>query len=67
LILVRLVGIEIILRLKQLLGKEVTSLRYEYPITQWNDVKGSKITWKDAFKIPLELLKIKNASKKTNL
>ena len=57
-----LFDVEIILRLKQLLGKEVTSLLYEYPISEWNDVKGSKITWKDAFKIPVELLRIKRNS-----
>lgn len=60
-----LFDVEIILHLKQLFGKEITSLLYEYPISQWNDVKGSKITWKDAFKIPMELLKIKVASKKS--
>ena len=52
-----LFDVEIILRLKQLLGKEVTSLLYEYPISEWNDVKGSKITWKDGgFRSRLSLL-----------
>lgn len=59
-----LFDVEIILRLKQLLGKEVTSLLYEYPINTWNEVEGSKITWKDSLKIPVELLRIKVASKK---
>jgi len=54
-----LFDVEIILRLKQLLGKEVTSLLYEYPINNWSEVEGSKITWKDGIKIPLELLRIK--------
>jgi len=54
-----LFDVEIILRLKQLFGKDVTSLLYEYPISQWNDVKGSKITWKDSVKVPIELSIIK--------
>lgn len=62
-----LFDVEIILRLKQLLRKEIVTLLYEYPINEWREVEGSKITWKDGIKIPLELLKIKNASKKTNL
>ncbi|KJS06968.1 MAG: hypothetical protein VR77_02965 [Flavobacteriales bacterium BRH_c54] len=59
-----LFDVEIILRLKQFLGKEVTSLLYEYPINNWSEVEGSKITWKDGIKIPLELFKIKVTSKK---
>jgi glycosyltransferase involved in cell wall biosynthesis len=59
-----LFDVEIILRLKQLLRKNVTSLLYEYPISEWNDVKGSKITWKDGIKIPLELWRIKINSQK---
>lgn len=54
-----LFDVEIILRLKQLLGKEVTSLLYEYPVSEWKAVDGSKITWKDGIKIPLELWRIK--------
>jgi len=60
-----LFDVEIILRLKQLLGKEVVTLIYEYPINEWKEVEGSKITWKDGIKIPLELLRIKVASKKS--
>ena len=60
-----LFDVEIILRLKQLLGKEVVTLLYEYPINEWREVEGSKITWKDSFKIPIELLKIKIVSKKS--
>ncbi|MBL1233372.1 MAG: glycosyltransferase family 2 protein [Flavobacteriales bacterium] len=59
-----LFDVEIILRLKQLFGKEITTLLYEYPVNAWSEVEGSKITWKDSLKIPLELLKIKIASKK---
>ncbi|MDT8411753.1 MAG: glycosyltransferase family 2 protein [Vicingaceae bacterium] len=60
-----LFDVEIILRLKQLLGKEVVRLLYEYPINTWNEVEGSKITWKDSLKIPLELLRIKIASRRS--
>lgn len=59
-----LFDVEIILRLKQLLGSDVTKLLYEYPINEWKEVEGSKITWVDGFKIPWELLRIKVASKK---
>lgn len=57
-----LFDVEIILRLKQILGKEVAKLLYEYPINEWKAVDGSKITWKDSFKIPVELLRIKRNS-----
>ncbi|MBW6483595.1 MAG: glycosyltransferase family 2 protein [Vicingaceae bacterium] len=59
-----LFDVEIILRLKQLLGKEINFQLYEYPINEWKEVDGSKITWKDGLKIPLELIKIKVASKR---
>jgi glycosyltransferase involved in cell wall biosynthesis len=60
-----LFDVEIILKLKQLLGKDVVTLIYEYPINEWKEVDGSKITWKDSVKIPIELLRIKIASKKS--
>ncbi|MCW8898672.1 MAG: glycosyltransferase [Flavobacteriales bacterium] len=57
-----LFDVEIILRLKKLLEKEVVRLLYEYPINEWKAVDGSKITWKDSFRIPVELLRIKRNS-----
>lgn len=54
-----LFDVEIILRLKQFLEKEINAQLYEYPINEWKEVEGSKITWKDSFKIPFELLKIR--------
>ena len=55
-----LFDVEIIMRLKFFLGLEDT-YRYisEYPISEWKEVKGSKLNWKDIYRIPIDLLKIK--------
>lgn len=58
-----LFDIEILLRLKSLLGKETMAFITELPLTSWNDVKGSKLKTKDAIQIPVMLLRIAFSSR----
>lgn len=58
-----LFDIEILLRLKSLLGKETMSYVTELPLSSWNDVEGSKLKTKDAIQIPVMLLRIAFSSR----
>ena len=54
-----LFDVELIFRLKKLfLNKDVSSLIYELPLTEWKDVAGSKLKFRDFLKAPIDLLKI---------
>ncbi len=55
-----LFDIEILARYIRQYGKEAAIRKvYEYPLCQWCDAKGSHLKFKDFFKAPMELLKIK--------
>jgi len=53
-----LFDIEIIARIRNLYPKEIENVLYEHPVTQWEDVGGSKLKLKHMIKVPVELLKI---------
>ncbi|MCC6690452.1 MAG: glycosyltransferase [Bacteroidia bacterium] len=55
-----LFDVEIIMRFKQL--AEEHTLRdsiSEYPVSVWKEVGGSKLNWKDVYRIPLDLYRIR--------
>jgi hypothetical protein len=55
-----LFDVEIIIRLKQFLGEEgMYNSLIEYPLFGWTEVKGSKLNWKDFYKIPIDLVRIR--------
>ena len=54
-----LFDVEIIIRLKKLLGEEIYKTVSEYPLSIWKEVKGSKLNWKDLYRIPFDLLRIR--------
>lgn len=52
--------VEILLRIKLKYGSEFCLKHfYEIPLTEWNEIKGSKIKFSDFISVPLELLRIK--------
>lgn len=54
-----LFDIEIIARLRNSHSKEILDILFEYPITNWKDVSGSKLKFTYMLKVPFELIKIK--------
>lgn len=51
--------VEVFIKLKKWMGKQnIMGQLTEYPLTEWNDVDGSKITLKDSIRMPMQLLKI---------
>ncbi|MBW7867270.1 MAG: glycosyltransferase [Brumimicrobium sp.] len=51
--------VEIILRMKKLWGENIYRNLHEYPIQEWKQVNGSKVTILDGIKAPFELWKVK--------
>ena len=59
-----LFDVEILIRLKQKIGKEqIYSLVIEKPLDNWTEMGNSKITLADSIRIPLDLLKIRSSYK----
>ena len=55
-----LFDVELLARYIQLFGKEKAKNNiYECPLFQWEDIKGSSLKFKDFFKAPFELIKIR--------
>lgn len=55
-----LFDVEIIIRLKKMIGEgDMYKYVSEYPISAWKEVKGSKLSWKDFYRIPIDLLRIR--------
>ena len=55
-----LFDVEIIMRLKSKLSSvELNDQLAEYPLSVWKEVKGSKLSWRDLYRIPIDLLKIR--------
>lgn len=51
--------IEILIRIEKYFGKNITTKSvYEYPLTKWEDVAGSKLKFFDFMRAPFELIKI---------
>ncbi len=53
-----LFDVELFIRIKNLFGKETNQHIKEVALTKWEDVDGSKITFSDSMKFPMELLEI---------
>jgi len=53
-----LFDVEILLRIRNKLGKQVKSTIIEVPLRAWVDVKGSKIGMKDFIKVPYQIWKV---------
>jgi dolichyl-phosphate beta-glucosyltransferase len=54
-----LFDVEIIMRLKKSQSPEALSNSLsEYPLSVWKEVEGSKLNWKDVYRIPIDLLRI---------
>jgi dolichyl-phosphate beta-glucosyltransferase len=51
--------VEILARIRNGRKDKVTKVLYEHPVTQWEDIGGSKLKFKHMLKVPLELFKIK--------
>ncbi len=52
--------VEILARIRNLYPKEIEQLLYEHPLSQWEDIGGSKLKLKHMIKVPFEFLKIHN-------
>lgn len=59
-----LFDVELLARYTKLYGHNSAKDKiYEYPLLQWEDIGGSQLKFKDFFKAPYELIKIKNKYK----
>ncbi|MBW7867848.1 MAG: glycosyltransferase [Brumimicrobium sp.] len=54
-----LFDVEIILRLKKIWGEAIFKYLHEFPLGEWTQVDGSKISFLDGVKVPFELRKIR--------